>query len=89
MTYIRPKSDFQLSPEDKRNLLDEEGYFSLDVEVQATKDAEYLIELYADDTNPGLPGRPLNYKFLFYPTYDIFLACHVKPVLTLLALFII
>jgi hypothetical protein len=41
---------------DDINLLDEEGHFSLDVEVQATKDAEYLIELYANDTNPEEDG---------------------------------
>jgi len=39
-------------------LLYAEGYFSLDIEVQATKDTEYLIELYADDTNPEEDGGP-------------------------------
>ena len=43
---------------DDINLLDEAGYFSLDIEVQATKDAEYLIELYADDTNSEEDGGP-------------------------------
>jgi hypothetical protein len=43
---------------DDINLLDEEGYFSLDVEVQATKGSEYLIELYAGDTSPEEDGGP-------------------------------
>jgi len=37
----------------------------------------------------GLPGRPLNYKFLCYLICDMVLACRVKPALMLLAPFII
>jgi len=34
-------------------------------------------------------GRPLNYRFLFYMQHDTVLTCHVKPLLMLLAPFII
>jgi len=40
------------------DLLDDNGNFSADIEVEASKGAEYLIELYATDTNPDDSGGP-------------------------------
>lgn len=41
------------------DLLDNEGYFSVDIEVVAEKEATYLVELYGTDTNPGEPNSGL------------------------------
>ena len=41
-------------------MLDEDGYFSIEVEVKASKGAEYLIELFtADNNNPDGPNSGL------------------------------
>ena len=42
--------------DDTTNLLDENGYFSVDIKVKARKGTEYLIELFATDTNPDVPN---------------------------------
>jgi hypothetical protein len=45
--------------DDMMNLLDPDGNFSVEIEVKATKGAEYLIELFASDNNPGAPNSGL------------------------------
>ena len=45
--------------DDTTDLLGADGYFSVDIEVKARKGAEYLIELFAADTNPEGPNSGL------------------------------
>jgi len=42
--------------DDTTDLLDANGHFSVDIEVKASKGAEYMIELYASDTKPDEPN---------------------------------
>lgn len=57
--YILIDGSEQITLRDETtNLLDNDGQFSIGIEVKATKGAEYLIELYAGDTEPEDDGGP-------------------------------
>ena len=45
--------------DDTTNLLGADGHFSVEINVKAIKGAEYLIELFAADTNPDEPNSGL------------------------------
>ena len=45
--------------DDTTDLLDADSHFSVEIEVKASKSAEYLIELFAADKNPDEPNSGL------------------------------
>jgi hypothetical protein len=44
--------------DERTDLLDAEGRFSISIEIKAIEGAEYTVELHAADTNPEDPGGP-------------------------------